>query len=80
MREKASYRKIRIVVICMIHLGIFDNFIFYIMKIEFNIDRVYLVFSIHDITPIKNNLSNVLKLLCKFINSVSRYKLLKSVS
>lgn len=64
----------------MIHLRLCDYFIFYVMKIEFNIYWVYFIFSVHDKTPVKNNLGNVLELFCQFANRISRYKLLESVS
>ena len=63
----------------MVHLRFNYTFILFIMKIELNINWIYLVFSIYDITSIKYNLGNVLKLFRKFVNSFSWYKLFKSI-
>ena len=59
----------------MIHSRLNNAFILFIMEIEFNIDWINLVFSIDNITPVKYNLGNVFKLLCKSANSISRNKL-----
>ena len=63
----------------MVHSRLNYAIVLFIMEIEFNIDRMYLVFSIYDITSIKYNLGNVLKLFRKFVNSFSWYKLFKSI-
>lgn len=63
----------------MVHLKFNYAFILFIMKIELNINWIYLVFSIYDITSIKYNLGNVLKLLCQSTNSISWSKPFKSI-
>ena len=63
----------------MIHLRFNYAFIFFILEIKLNIDWIYLVFFIYNITSIKYNLRNVLKLFRKSVNSFSWYKLFESI-
>ena len=63
----------------MVHSRLNYAIILFIMEIEFNIDWINLVFTIYDITSIKYNLCNILKLFRKFANIISWHKLFKNI-
>lgn len=63
----------------MIHLRFNNVFILFILEIELDINRIYFVFSVYNISSVKYNLSYVLELFREFVNCIGRYKLFKGI-
>ncbi len=62
----------------MIHLRLDDTPLFFIMKIEFYLYRVYFVFIVYYKMTIKYNPSYIFELYCQSFYCLSWCKLLKS--